>query len=440
VERAGRPLVEIETTTQMRVRRAGELSTFGERTLSLETPAGGLLSFEASLEMGGAPQQTTGRVVGSELLLEAAGQPPRRLKWPAGGRGFSGVEQSLAERPLAAGERRRLEVLLPVLYQVALVTLQAKQEETVELPEGLRRLLRVDVETRLPGVAAPLRAVHWVDGQGLVQRVLDETTGQVALRTTQAKALAPAAAGGLDLLAATTVRIARPLPQGHRTRRARYRVRLRGGDPAEAFLHTSWQEVRPAGPGLAEITVRACRPADLPPGSKKAPATDAQLLASPLIQVDDPQVRALAERAAGQERDTWQQALALERMVRETVQTVTFSQALVSAAEVAQSRRGDCTEFAVLLAAMARARGIPARVSAGLVYLSGQQAFGFHMWTEVLVDGVWYGLDGTLAAGGTGAGHLTLARTDLANPAALVELLPVAQVMGRLEIELLEAE
>ena len=40
-----------------------------------------------------------------------------------------------------------------------------------------------------------------------------------------------------------------------------------------------------------------------------------------------------------------------------------------TAAEVARSREGDCTEHAVLLAALARARGIPARVAMGLVYV-----------------------------------------------------------------------
>ena len=39
---------------------------------------------------------------------------------------------------------------------------------------------------------------------------------------------------------------------------------------------------------------------------------------------------------------------------------------------------GDCNEHAVLLAALARAAGIPTRIEAGLVYLKGR--FYYHAW------------------------------------------------------------
>ena len=37
----------------------------------------------------------------------------------------------------------------------------------------------------------------------------------------------------------------------------------------------------------------------------------------------------------------------------------------------------------VLLAALARARGIPSRAAVGLVYVGALKGFGYHMWTEV---------------------------------------------------------
>jgi transglutaminase-like putative cysteine protease len=51
---------------------------------------------------------------------------------------------------------------------------------------------------------------------------------------------------------------------------------------------------------------------------------------------------------------------------------------------------GDCNEHAMLLAAMARAAKIPARVEAGLVYLKGR--FYYHAWNLVYL-GRWVSVD-----------------------------------------------
>ena len=117
-----------------------------------------------------------------------------------------------------------------------------------------------------------------------------------------------------------------------------------------------------------------------------------------------------------------------------------FSQAFASAAEVAKSREGDCTEHAVFLAALCRARGIPARGVMGLVYVDGGQAFGYHMWTEVYIDKQWIPLDGTLAQGGIGAAHLKIAQSNLKDASAYSAFLPVMQVLGRLSIKVIDAK
>jgi transglutaminase-like putative cysteine protease len=117
-----------------------------------------------------------------------------------------------------------------------------------------------------------------------------------------------------------------------------------------------------------------------------------------------------------------------------------FTQAFATAAEVARSREGDCTEHAVYLAALARARGIPARVAVGLVYITSAQAFGYHMWTEVWIDGRWIPVDATLGQGGIGAGHLKLADSNLAGATAYGSFLPVVQVIGRIQVAVIEAQ
>ncbi len=75
----------------------------------------------------------------------------------------------------------------------------------------------------------------------------------------------------------------------------------------------------------------------------------------------------------------------------------TYSRGFDLAAQVADSRAGDCTEHAVLLAALARHFEYPARVTLGVVLIENRRdvlAYG-HAWTEVFVDGVWQVADAT---------------------------------------------
>jgi transglutaminase-like putative cysteine protease len=68
------------------------------------------------------------------------------------------------------------------------------------------------------------------------------------------------------------------------------------------------------------------------------------------------------------------------------------------ASVVARRRVGDCSEHAVLTAALARMQGTPARVALGVALVSQQQnhaAFG-HAWAELLEDGQWKVADAAL--------------------------------------------
>jgi transglutaminase-like putative cysteine protease len=82
---------------------------------------------------------------------------------------------------------------------------------------------------------------------------------------------------------------------------------------------------------------------------------------------------------------------------------------------VADSKEGDCTEFAVLTAALCRAMGIPARIVVGIAYVDEfmgyENVFGGHAWTEAYIGNRWVGLDAAFKAGGYGgydAGHIAL--------------------------------
>src|SRR5439155_10137778 len=60
-----------------------------------------------------------------------------------------------------------------------------------------------------------------------------------------------------------------------------------------------------------------------------------------------------------------------------------------------ENGKGDCTEFSYLLAALARARGIPARVVAGFVTPKSAvlKRQDYHAWTEMYLGGTWRIMD-----------------------------------------------
>ena len=108
-----------------------------------------------------------------------------------------------------------------------------------------------------------------------------------------------------------------------------------------------------------------------------------------------------------------------------------------SAAEVAISKQGDCSEFAVLTAAMCRAVGIPAQVVVGIAYVddfAGFQGFGGHAWAQAYVGKEWIGLDASFKGAGLGgydAGHIALASGN-GEPADFFNL---ATTLGKFKIE-----
>ena len=245
-----------------------------------------------------------------------------------------------------------------------------------------------------------------------------------------------------DLGEMSIVKVDRKLPNPHATKKIVYQAKLKGSDLSKVFASGASQVVEVEDPETARITVRQIRP-DMPkklPGKDEAP-TDADLKPNSLIQSDDPRIRALAEGVKLSDDQPWQVAKALESLVHQTITEVNFTQAFATAAEVAESREGDCTEHAVLLAALCRARKIPARVAIGLVYFGRDDpGFAYHMWTEVWISDRWVPLDATLARGGIGAAHLKLATSSLKGASAYSAFLPVVQVLGQLKLRLEEVD
>lgn len=149
-----------------------------------------------------------------------------------------------------------------------------------------------------------------------------------------------------------------------------------------------------------------------------------------------------------------QEAMAyqLRELVARHIQDKHLGTAYASASETARTGSGDCTEHAVLLAALLKARMIPARVCHGLVYVelggsaisgqateggedgaSGDGQFGWHMWSQALINGHWHDLDATLHVPYT-IGHVLVGTSSMADKEAHNNHMQMAALIGNLAI------
>jgi hypothetical protein len=274
----------------------------------------------------------------------------------------------------------------------------------------------------------------WIDGQGRVVRaetpagfVIERSAFELAFenfrrRDTIQAARASASPPPGSVVATTAISAGASPP---RVRLPTLRVRLSGITLAGFQLEGARQrltgdtlEVRTESG--ARLTARYTLPA-------RDTTLRAALAPEPLIQSDDPRIRAQARQIVGAERDPARAA----RLIADWVSREVGRQAGVGvpgAVQVLGQRRGDCNEHTVLYVALARAAGLPARTAAGLLYAGGR--FYHHAWAEVYL-GDWVAVDPTFGQFPADAAHLRVTTGGLARQ---MELLPLT---GSLKLEVL---
>ncbi len=243
-----------------------------------------------------------------------------------------------------------------------------------------------------------------------------------------------------ELLVSLVVSVPGMPSRSDRTRRASYRVRV---DGLKDFTlpNAGAQRVDRELDGALRVEVDASRGS---PASGSEIEDPAYLASSDLIDFKDPEVVRFGERVLrGISADRLERVAALRQAVARHMNRKNFGTAFASASDAVRSRQGDCTEHAVLLAAVLRADGIPARVATGLVHApipgSSQAGFAWHMWVQALVEGSWLDLDPTRPLDFDG-GHLLVSTSALERGGAQEELSEILPLLGRLEIELLEID
>ena len=114
-----------------------------------------------------------------------------------------------------------------------------------------------------------------------------------------------------------------------------------------------------------------------------------------------------------------------------------------TASEVARNKEGDCTEHAVLLAALGRVFSIHTRVATGLVYadeFEGEKnVLVYHMWTQFYIDGKWVDLDPALGLVKCKADRITFS-VDSMEDDLMASMIPVMELINNLKVTLQPVE
>jgi transglutaminase-like putative cysteine protease len=444
-EQRGGKLYRTTLSLKLKVKRFNDVIDLGMDVGTTETAEGKILGTFMRHYLGKNKMlEIIGTVAGKELQLVADGKPIKSAPWSDDALGLYKQQTLLKQQNAKPGDKFDYRAFEPSVNLVVRHYVEVKDYEEVDVLGMKRKLVRVQTRPeKVQGVQLPTLSA-WIDDNFEPVRSAAEIPGlgKITLfRTTKEIALAPANAATLtDIGISQYIRLKQRITQPYDTSAAVYRITFKDEEsPESTFARDGRQQAKNVKGGSFELHVRSSRQASGVKAEEKPGAEFTQ--SSYFINSADTLVKKHAREAVGAEKDPWKKALRIERWVHDRM-TVTSHEALAPADHVARTLQGDCTEFAMLTAAMCRAEGVPARTAVGLIYADVKTGpvFAFHMWTEVWIKGQWVPIDATLGKGYVGATHLKITDQSWHEERSLTPLLPVVRVLGRMNIDVLRVE
>lgn len=422
----------------------------------VETPAGMPVRMRSEQRLGALPMvsEFVWKGAAVEITESQAGRETKRTEaWPPPGAEdvlTPGAAARLFEEKSRAGERTLTARTIDPMGGITPVTVtRTRKDELGDKAEAFGKTVPAQAWGTTQSVAPGVESIEWLDAQGELVRG-DTNLGGLTLTLLRAdKDIALLPADAPEIMASTLVTPNKPIARPRELKQATYIVRVREGElpdlPTTASQRFERIDAKSARVIVGDKRFRAAvAPEDL--------TNSAYRSASSMIDSDDPIVRAIA-LAAPRPLPTQAERHyldSLRKAAHASIRTKSLDVGFASASEVARTHEGDCTEHAMLLAAMMRAVEIPSRCVTGLIYVdefAGKEGvFGFHMWAQAMtIDGGavrhWVDVDATLPGeSGFDAAHITLAVSAMSDDDRVNSLAAVAPLIGRLEIDVEEVE
>lgn len=406
----------------------------------LETKQGLPLSFDSSQLMSGLSQKIKGTVNSSgkmQITTSSIGQPQQStVQWPKNAVMLEGARLLQIKNGLKEGTNYQMSVYVPNLMQAVTTTVLIGPAETIELM-GEKQTAYKTV-TMMQTQVGQLKTISWVDSDFNLKKSLLPFMG---MQFEMVACTEEAAMGSVEIKELSSAMFVDcPVALNNVSQIKSIGYRLVAKKPGQKFSlpQTDNQRVTVKKDGVVYVAispVKASEKYTLPMRNLDTEKRQA-LQPTPYLQSDNVKIKQLAKQAVGNTKNAAQAARKIESFTSRYITLKDMSVGYASAAEVAQSRQGDCTEFAVLATALCRAAGIPARVVIGIAYIDefeGMfQKFGGHAWYEAWIGNKWVGYDAAFKSRGQGydPGHIALSIGD--SPG---DFLNLAALMGKFNID-----
>ncbi len=408
------------TTTEMleiTMSRSKTPVTITEKDICVESSDGTPLSFQTFQSLGGATQQVEGTVEGGKirlLLNSGTAQTRQEMPWPQGAMMPEGLRLLQLSKGLAEGTSYAVRSFLP--SSLTAIDTQVTVGKKVDVDVLGQKIQAWEIKDVSESIAGGLSMTSYVNDEMDILRSSMPMAGLKVEVVAATRAIALARPEVFEAFDSLAVASPSPLPITKETPSATYVLQAEK-DQKLSLVESDYQSVRyDEAAGVSTVTVRNAKPEGdyyLPYQEQDAEALKA-MGPSRYLQSDDETVRQLAEQAVGETALASEAAAKLEAFVAQYITKKDLSVGYASAADVARGREGDCTEHAVLLAAMCRAVGLPARVSCGVVYVPTWQqkkdVFLPHAWVEAYIGKEWVCLDAALH--GFDVGHIAFCHGD----------------------------
>ena len=407
-------IVTTTVTTQMELNRAGTKVIVKSIEESVETLAGQALAFRSIEQESGIKRIVTGIIRDDQLHLEVKGLGEvqyKRLQWNKSALLFEGQRLLGLERGLAPGTQYSALHFMISTLQVSPAQVLVQKEKSVALLDQQMMLTPLLTTVHISGVKLQMQS--FVDHQQQLKKVQMPLMGSTMEMIESSKEYALSASQPSDFFNNILVNSPRKLTRADTATTLKYTISRRSADVH--FSQTQEQRVSALDDGSILLNVS---PIDNLQGSFPYTGNDPELIQSlapnAWVQNTDQEIVALAQKAVRKADSAAQAAQMLEDFVRQYIDNKTLSVGYASALQVLQSKSGDCTEHALLLVAMLKAVGIPARVASGVVYVdqfsNREQVFIPHAWAQAHIEGQWVSYDAALT--GFNSGHIQLAQGD----------------------------
>ncbi len=429
------------------ISRGGISVTIEMTETSIETTSGEPLGFEVIQKLGAMVMKMAGQVDKQGVITltttSMGAEQKSTLQWPQGAVMSEGLRLLTMKKGLKEGTQYTVKIFSPGMMQALDADILVGQEQNVDLLGRVVSLREVTTTLNMPG-AGKVVSTSYVDRDLQMQKTITPIAGMQVEMVACAKEFALGQNDVLELIDKMFLASPEPLNNLSSTKSITYL--LSPIKEASDFTIPSNDNQKAQKLDGGKVILKVV-PLAAPAGVKfpyrgKDTAIREATKPTRYLQSDNEQVIELARRAVGGTKDAAEAARKIEAFVGQYIENRSLSVGYATAAEVAASRQGDCSEFAVLTAAMCRAVGIPAQVVAGVAYVDdflGQQGFGGHAWTQAYIGGKWIGLDASFRGGGRGgydAGHIALASGN-GDPGDMLNLAPT---LGQFKIEKLTVE